>query len=75
MPEGMFVRRRAENQFKPEHRDRFMQAFNWLNYLTQYEGTHIIHQRNNGKEVKIGKYPDDGLSPETLQVFEFQLNI
>ncbi|XP_053395936.1 uncharacterized protein LOC123525701 isoform X2 [Mercenaria mercenaria] len=72
MPEGMFVRRRVENAFKPEHRDQYMQAFNWLNYLNQYEGTHILHQRNHGKEIRFGKYPVDGYDSETKTIYEFQ---
>jgi len=74
MPEGTFVRRRVENDFKPEHRDQYMQAFNWLNFLNQCEGTRILHQRNNGKEVRIGKYPVDGYDPETKTIYEFQVN-
>ena len=68
MPEGMFVRRRAENEFRPEHRDQYMQAFNWLNYLNQYEGTRILHYRNHGQEVRLGKYPVDGYDPDTKTV-------
>lgn len=74
MPEGMFVRRRAENEFKPEHRDQYMQAFNWLNYLNQYEGTHILHQCNHGKEVRFDRYPVDGFDPRTKTIYEFQVN-
>lgn len=73
MPEGVFVRRRAENEFKPEHRDQYMQAFNWLNYLNQYEGAEILHQRNNGQEVRIGTYPVDGFDSNTNTVYEFQV--
>ena len=68
MPEGMFVRRRAENEFRREHRDHYMQAFNWLNYLNKYEGTHILHQRNHGKEIRLDKYPVDGYDAETNTV-------
>lgn len=75
MPEGMFVRRRAENHFRPEHRDRYMQAFNWLNYLNRYEGKRILHKRNHGKEVRIGRYPVDGYDPDTKTVYEFHVSI
>ncbi len=44
MPEGMFVIRRSENEFRPEIRDKYMQSFNWFTYLNQYEGTHILHR-------------------------------
>lgn len=75
MPEGVFVRRRAENEFRPEHRDQYMQAFNWLNYLNDYEGAHILHQRNHGQEVRIGKYPIDGFDAKTNTVYEFQVSV
>ncbi len=50
MPEGMFVTRKSENDFRPQIRDKYMQSFNWFTYLNQYEGKRILHQRNNGKE-------------------------
>ena len=75
LPEGISVRRRADNDFKPEYRDQYMQAFNWLNYLNEHEGTHIQHQRNRGKEVRFGRYPVDGYDPETNTVYEFQVSV
>ena len=74
MPEGVFARRRADN-FRPEFRDRYMQAFNWLNYLNRYDGKHISHARNNGKEVKIGKYPVDGFDSTTNTVYQFHVSL
>ena len=52
-----------------------MQAFNWLNYLNEYEGAHIQHQRNRGKEVRFGRYPVDGYDPQTNIVYEFQVSL
>ena len=75
MPEGVFARRRADNNFRPEFRDRYMQAFNWLNYLNRYDGKHISHARNNGKEVKIGKYPVDGFDSTTNTVYQFHVSL
>ena len=73
MPEGLFVRRRAENEFKPEYRDWTMKAFNWLNYLNS-KGAKIDHHRN-GKEVKVDKYRVDGYDRTTNKVYEFHVSI
>ena len=75
MPDGMFVRRRAENEFRPEHRDQYMQAFNWLNYLNLHEGTDILHQLNNGQEIRLEKFPEDGFDHKTNTVYEFQVKL
>ncbi len=71
MPEGMFVVRRAENEFRPQIRDKYMQAFNWFTYLNEYEGKHILHKRNNGKEIKLGPYPVDGFDSHDNVVYQF----
>lgn len=68
----MFVRRKAENHFKPEYRDHYMKAFNWLNYLIEHEGKQILHQRNNGREVRVGPYPVDGFDAKNRIVYQFQ---
>ncbi len=71
MPEGMFVIRRSENDFRPQIRDKYMQSFNWFTYLNQYEGKHILHKRNNGKEIKLGPYPVDGFDSQANVVYQF----
>ncbi len=71
MPEGIFVRRRAENFFKPEYRDHQLQAFHWLNYMNRYEDKQILHYRNNGKEKRVGIYPVDGFDPRENTVYQF----
>ena len=71
MPEGMFMRCRADNHFKPEFRDKYMQPFNWLNYLIKHEARNIKNLRNNGKEVKIGKYPILGYDAQHKTVYQY----
>ncbi|XP_053380152.1 uncharacterized protein LOC123531892 [Mercenaria mercenaria] len=71
MPEGAFVRRRVENAFKPEHRDQYMQAFNWLNYLNQYEGP-ISSTKGITARDPLRKIPLDGYDSETKTIYEFR---
>ncbi len=65
MPVGPFVRRRTENGFRPELRDRFLSAYYWMDWIARTEGTQIQHRLNHGSEVTIGPYPVDGFSPAT----------
>ena len=71
MPTGSFVRRRLENGFKPQKRDRFTMMFDWMQYLNHTQGLHIQHKLNTGKEKKIGPYPVDGFDPNTNTVYQF----
>ena len=50
MPEGLFVRRRAENDFSPEYRDHQLKSYHWLNYLKRFENKNIQHARNSEKK-------------------------
>ncbi len=50
MPEGSFVIRKSENEFRPQIRDPHMQAFNWLNYVNRYHNKRIKHKRNSGRK-------------------------
>ncbi len=77
MPVGPFVRRLADNDFRPELRDKYMSAYYWMDWLAQTHGVTIQHQLNTGREVKVGKYPVDGFVPATQPeekgtVFQFQ---
>ena len=60
MPVGPFVRRLANDSFRPEIRDKYMAAYYWMNWLIHIQGMDIRHKLNSGKEVRIGKYPVDG---------------
>ncbi|KAJ8311521.1 hypothetical protein KUTeg_010876 [Tegillarca granosa] len=46
-----------------EIRDHHMAAYYWMNYLIEKDHLQILHKLNNGKEVRIGNYPVDGLVP------------
>ncbi len=42
-----------------------------VSYLNQYEGKRILHQRNNGKEIRLGPYPVDGFDSKENTVYQF----
>ena len=71
LPVGIFVRRRAENQLRPEIRDIYIQAYAWLDYLNLHGGTSIRHYRNAGYEKCIGPYPVDGYDETSKTVYQF----
>ena len=71
MPVGVMVRRRAEEGFKPEVRDKNIKMFQWMNYLNKYEGRDIKHARNDGAEWQIGPYPVDGYERQTHTLMQF----
>lgn len=77
MPVRPFVRRRSENEFRPEIRDKYMSAYYWMDWLIHRHGISIQHKLNSGREVVVGKYPVDGYFPAQQQgerpvVFQFQ---
>ena len=60
MPSGPFVRRKAENDFKPEKRDRYSLMYDWMDYVVKTYNIKIEHKLNTGKEKKVGPFPEDG---------------
>ena len=71
-----FVRRLADNEFRPELRDKYMSAYYWMDWPAYVHGVDIQHKLNTGREVKVGKYPVDGFVPasklgEKATVFQF----
>ncbi|WAR05865.1 hypothetical protein MAR_021234 [Mya arenaria] len=52
MPVGAFVRRLADNGFRPELRDKFMVAYYWMDWLEHTCNMKIQHKLNTGREVK-----------------------
>ncbi|MEW8548484.1 MAG: DNA polymerase [Candidatus Thiodiazotropha sp.] len=71
LPVGIFVRRQAENHFRPEIRDVYIQAYAWLDYLNLHGGTNIRHYSNAGSEKRIGPYPVDGYDESSKTVYQF----
>ena len=45
--------------------------FNWMDYIIETEGVHILHAHNHISEVRIGPYLVDGYDPKTRTVYEF----
>ena len=66
MPVGPFVRRLANNDFRPELRDKYMSAYYWLDWLAHCHSIDIQQQLNTGREVRVGKYPVDGFLPTNV---------
>ena len=71
MPCGPFIRRKAENDFKPEKRDRYCLMYDWMDYLAETKGINIQHKLNTGKEKKVGPYPVDGFDEERNTILQF----
>ena len=67
MPAGPFICRLADNDFRPELRDKYMSAFYWMDWIGHTYGITIQHRLNTGREVRVGKYPVDGYVLPTQQ--------
>lgn len=72
MPVGSFVRRKVDDGFKPQKRDRYSLAYDWLEWLNHSGQYKITHKLNSGKEKKIGRFPVDGYDEASNTVFQFQ---
>lgn len=59
MPVGPFIRRRAENGFRPELRYRYMTAYHWMDWVNHTGQAAISHRLNYGVGKRVGKYPVD----------------
>ena len=70
-PCGPFVRRKAENGFKPEKRDKYYLMYEWMDYVAESKGINVQHKLNTGKEKKVGPYPVDGFDQEHNTIFQF----
>ena len=71
MPTGWYVRRREENQFRPQKAQPFGQmAVQWLTWESAKSGCAIRHQVN-GREKRIGKRRVDGWCAETRTAYQF----
>ena len=71
MPTEAFVRRFECNGFKPEKRDRFMAAYDWLEWLAQKQSIKIMHRLNSYKEVRKGPYQVDGYCAENNTIYQY----
>ena len=71
MPTGWYVRRREENQFRPQKAQPFGQmAVQWHTWESAKSGCAIRHQVN-GREKRIGKRRVDVWCAETRTAYQF----
>ena len=73
MPIGMYVRRRAEDQFKPHQAEVWgKMATEWLEWEASQTGNPIRHKFNS-KEKRIGQrqLPVDGWCAKTNTIYQF----
>ena len=71
MPTGWYVRRRAENGFRPQRAQPYGQmAVQWLTRESDRTGCTIRHQAN-GREKRIGKLLVDGWCANTRTAYQF----
>jgi hypothetical protein len=71
MPTGCFVRRLAEDRFKPKLSTDYMSMYFWMDHVAKQENIKILHKLNNGSEVRFGKYLADGYCPQTNTIYTF----
>lgn len=73
MPTGRYCVRLESNNYRPEFRDRFEQAFLYMDFISQERGIRILHSRSNGgREVSYGRFPVDGVCLEEKTIFDFR---
>ena len=73
MPTGSYIRRKADDQFKPHQPDIVgNMASKWLDWEA-YSNNKKIRHKYNGKEKRIGKrcLPVDGWCADTNTVYQF----
>ena len=73
MPCGMFIKRKAENNFIKEYPSPISQASTeWLATIEHTENIEIVHARNQG-EFRVGtkRLPVDGFCEATNTVYQF----
>ena len=71
MPTGWYMRRREENEFRPQQAQPYgHMAMQWLTWESVRTGYSIGHQVN-GREKQIGKLPVDGWCAKTHTAYQF----
>ena len=61
MPVGPFIRRKREDNFIPHKRDKYLNMYYWMDYLSHKNKIKIMHKLNANKEFRIGPYLVDGI--------------
>jgi G:T-mismatch repair DNA endonuclease (very short patch repair protein) len=72
MPAGDFVRRKRENGFYPEKRQKYESMFHWMDWLNYSQSKNILHYRNSAREKRVGPFLVDGFDPGQNALFQFQ---
>jgi len=70
-PVGSFIRRYANNNFKPVFRDTYESMYHWMDFISKTENIDIIHKRNSGKEKRDGRFLADGYCAQTNTIYQF----
>ena len=70
-PSGIFIRRKQENNFRPEVRDRYYSAYHWMDWLITFQNRKIHHLMNTGREKRIGPFLVDGYDSESDVCYEY----
>jgi G:T-mismatch repair DNA endonuclease (very short patch repair protein)/DNA-directed RNA polymerase subunit RPC12/RpoP len=73
MPTGSPIRRRGENNFRPEFTEKYgRMAWTWLEHISQTNNIKIEHKYNGG-EYRVGQHnlPVDGFYREEKTIFQF----
>jgi hypothetical protein len=67
-----YIRRRAQNGFRAERRQRDnMASFVWMDFIAMREGVDIEHYANTGREAVILGHRVDGWCPETNSCYDY----
>ena len=61
LPSTMYVRRRAQNDFKPEYKRNYLKMLVWLELVQKETGYFVRSKASNGHESKFMGYYLDGL--------------
>ena len=60
LPVMMPIRRLEETNFKPKVSWKYIEAYEWLNWVSKSQGIYIQHKMNTGQEFPVGPYKLDG---------------
>ena len=73
LPSGCMIRRRQENDFRPQFVDHYGRlAYEWMEYMSLKFNDQIRHKYNHG-EIRLGQHnlPVDGFHKHSNTVFQF----
>ncbi|CAC5413404.1 unnamed protein product [Mytilus coruscus] len=71
MPTGSYTRKKEDNEFRPEVREKYMSAYYWMDWLQKTTDRDTKHKLNHSREKCVGAYPVDGFCAETSTIFQF----